>query len=265
VILRLKDFDDYEDAALMKQKIAACLAVITSDVDGTSPALGSTSTEQPEVDSLEPGMILNVPPGRSVTTVQPPAISEHEAYSKTVLRAFAAGLGIGYEDVTGNYENLPFSAARMSRLRCWARVDDWRWRMLIPQFCDPVWRWAMQIAGIMGLEEQLLATWTPPPMPMIEPDKEGLAVARNVRAGITTMPEAIRERGYDPEELLQEYAEWNRKLDALGIILDSDPRRTTQQGGPREAQKATGPTPESAAADDDADRLIASSENGGRR
>jgi capsid protein len=34
VLLRFKDFDEYEDATLMKQKIAACLAVFTSDVDG---------------------------------------------------------------------------------------------------------------------------------------------------------------------------------------------------------------------------------------
>jgi capsid protein len=68
------------------------------------------------------------------------------------LRAIATGLGLTYEDLTGDYTNMPFSAARMSRLRHWARVvDDWRWRLLIPQFCDPVWDWAMEAAVIMGL------------------------------------------------------------------------------------------------------------------
>jgi lambda family phage portal protein len=246
VLLRMKDFDEYEDAALMKQKIAACLAVLTSDVDGTSPGLGALDPTNPEVDSLEPGMILNVPPGRAVTVVDPPAVNEHATYSQTVLRGIAAGLGVTYEDMTGDFQQLPFSAARMSRLRHWARVHDWRWQMLIPQFCNPAWAWAMQAAVIMGLPSAPEAAWTAQPMPMIEPDKEGLAYQRNIRSLIMTQSEAIKERGYDPDTFFAEMAEDNKKIDTLGLILDSDARNTTQQGGPRVTQAAKVPPPASA-------------------
>lgn len=240
VILRLKDFDEYEDAALMKQKIAACLAVITSDLDGTSPTLGGASTDKPEVDYLEPGMIVNAAAGRSVNVVQPPSVAEHSAYTTTVLRAIATGLGVAYEDLTGDYTNLPFSAARMSRLRHWARVHDWRWNMLIPQFCGPAWEWAMQAAAIVGLPETPAVEWTAPAMPMIEPDKEGLAYSRNIRAGITTLSETLRELGYDPETILTEMSKDWELVDRLGLILDSDPRKTTQAGLPREPSKGPG-------------------------
>src|SRR6185295_18223605 len=53
VLLRFKDFDDFEDATLMKQKIAACLAVITSDVDGSAIPLG-VGDPASQIDSLEP-------------------------------------------------------------------------------------------------------------------------------------------------------------------------------------------------------------------
>jgi hypothetical protein len=36
----------------------------------------------------------------------------------------------------------------------------------------------------------------------------------------------------------------NKKLDALGIILDSDPRKTTQAGLPRETAKAAPQEPQ---------------------
>ncbi len=62
------------------------------------------------------------------------------------------------------------------------------------------------------------------------PSQEGLAVQRNVRSGIQSLPEAIRERGYDPDELLAEIADFNKKLDALGIVLDTDPRKMSQAG-----------------------------------
>ncbi len=231
VLLRFKDFDEFEDATLMKQKIAACLAVITSDVDGTAPPLGTADpTTSPELDSLEPGAILNVAAGRSVTVVDPPAVRDYADYTQTQLRAIATGLGVAYEDLTGNYTDLPFSAARMSRIRHWARVEDWRWRLLVPQLCDPVYAWFAEVAAIFGVAGGSTAEWTAPPAPMIDPVNEGLAYARNIRAGIQSLSEALRERGYDPEVVLQEIAADNALLDTLGIVSDSDPRKTTQAG-----------------------------------
>jgi lambda family phage portal protein len=253
VLLRMKDFDEYDDATLMKQKIAACLAVIMTDIDGSAPALGTKdTTATPELDSLEPGMILRGPPGQSIGVIQPPSVNEYDAYSKAQLRAIATGLGVTFEDLTGDYVGLPFSAARMSRLRHWARVHGWRWKMLIPQFCDPVWGWAMEAAAIVspGLTERPIAEWTAPPMPMIEPDKEGLAYARNIRAGITSLSESHRELGYDPDVLLAEIASDNEKLDALGLILDSDARMTTQAGQPRDVAKQPSDAPPSTVEDD---------------
>ncbi len=246
VLLRFKDFDEFEDATLMKQKIAACLAVITSDVDGTAPPLGTADdTPTPGIDSLEPGMIMNVPPGRSITVVDPPAVREYSDYTKTQLRGIATGLGVTYEDTTGDYQDLNFSSARMSRLRRWARVDDDRWRLLIPQFCDPTWGWVMEAAAVMGLVPAgpIAAEWTTPPMPMIEPDKEGLAYQRNIRSGIMTLSEAIRERGYDPKALLEEMATDNATLDRLKLILDSDPRKMTQAGQQQQWNDTTQPNP----------------------
>jgi hypothetical protein len=159
----------------------------------------------------------------------------------TVLSAEAEGIGpvvtlstttqtVITEGLCSHNTGLPFSAARMSRLRHWARVDDWRWRLIIPQFCEPSWRWAMEAAAIMGLDESPAAEWTAPPMPMLEPDKEGLAYQRNIRTGIQTLSEAIRERGYEPDELFAEMASDNKKLDAFGLVLDSDPRKMNQAG-----------------------------------
>jgi capsid protein len=123
-----------------------------------------------------------------------------------------------------------FSSARMARIEHYDNVYDWRWQLLVPQFCDPVWAWAMEAAAIMGLEEAPRAQWTAPPMPMIEPDKEGLAYQRNIRIGAITWPEMVRERGYDPDSVLAEIAAYNAKFDALEIVLDCDPRKITAQG-----------------------------------
>lgn len=239
VLMKFKDFDEYEDATLVKQKVAACLAVITTTPDGAMTSLGTADTEQtPEWDHIEPGSIINATPGQEISVVQPPSVTDYGPYSTVTLRAIATGLGVSYEDLTGDYSQVNFSSARMSRIRHWTRVEGWRWRMLIPQFCIPVWRWAMEVAQVAGVADavDLEADWSAPPLPMVDPDKEGLAYMRLVRAGLMSRQEAVRERGYDPRAVLEEIAQDNRDADRLKIILDSDPRNTTQAGNPRQTQ-----------------------------
>lgn len=259
VIVKLKDHDELEDATLLRQKIAACLAAVVTDVNGDATALGAAATDSngKAVDMLEPGMILNAPAGREITFSNPPNVSD-TGYSARVLRGIAAGLGTTYEDMTGDYSGYNFSTARMSRISFYGNVNEWRWDMLVPQFCDGAWRWAMDAAVMMGLLSAApRATHTAPPMPMLEPDKEGLAYQRLVRAGILTPDEMVREQGKDPETHWQEYADNLKRLDALGIILDSDARKTTQSGLAREAAKPA------SGSEDDGDKKDGDAKEGG--
>lgn len=230
-ILSLKDLDEYEDAELMKQKVAALFVGAITDLDGAGTSFAEQSDEDPLVEVMEPGMIAKLPPGKSIQFGTPPAVAD-SGFAARNLRRIAAALGVTYEDLTGDYSQVNFSSARMARLAHWSNVHDWRWHMLIPLLCDGVWDWAMEAAQIGGLlpAGYVSAEWTAPPMPMIEPDKEGLAFQRLIRNGLMTLSGALREQGEDPDAHLAEYAADNARLDALGIILDSDPRNTTNQG-----------------------------------
>ena len=166
-----------------------------------------------------------------MTFAQPPTTSDNESFSATQLRRIAATIGVTYEDLTGDYSQVNFSSARMARLAHWANVYIWQWKMLIPQFCGGVWTWVMQMAAErFGWSDVPTAEWSPPPMPMIEPEKEGLAYSRLLRNGIMTLPQVIRERGEDYDTHLAEIKESNDRLDAMGIVLDCDPRKTSGTG-----------------------------------
>jgi lambda family phage portal protein len=224
VDLRLHDLDEYEDATLMKQKIASCLAAFVTDVDGDNSAIGGggTSASGEPLDALEPGMILNLPPGKSVTVANPPPATDFEPFSASVLRGVAAGLGVTYEDLTGDYSKVNYSSARMARNAHRADVEDWRWNMLIPQFCDGAWRWMLETAALAGEDVDVApAEWTPPPLPMLDPGNEAEATAAMVRNGQMTPDEMVREQGFDPETHWQDYARGIRRLRELGITLAS--------------------------------------------
>lgn len=254
-IVRLNDFDDYSDALLMQQKVAACFSAFVQDYDGASTALGEPDSEEPDkLEELQPGHIAYLPPGKSVAFATPPSIGDHAAFTATNLRRIAASIGVTYEDLTGDYSQVNFSSARMARMSHWANVNDWRWNMLIPQFCWGVWRWFADLAVALGTMPGRLdvapgAEWTAPPMPMLEPDKEGLAYQRLVRTGAMTLYEMIRERGSDPEAHLEEIAAGNSKLDELGIWLDADPRRVST-AGQGQMSAAGKPAPELDAGDE---------------
>lgn len=224
-VLKLKDFDDYEDAVLMRQKIAACFAAFVTDIDGSGSTIGGEGGDD-EIDSFEPGTIEYLPPGRDIKFADPPSMTDNDSFSANTLRAIAAALNVTYEDLTGDYSRVNFSSARMARLSHWADVHHWRWNMIVPMFCQRVWDWFC--------EERFGATvpvsWAPPPMPMIEPDREGLAYSRLIRNGVMTHDAVVIERGGDPDTHWDEYAAGLRKLDQRGIVLDSDPRKTSAAG-----------------------------------
>jgi lambda family phage portal protein len=210
------------------------MAAFVTDVDGQGTRLGGEADDDAngqEVDTFEPGMIHNLPVGKDITVASPPQATDYPAFSASQLRAIAAGLGVTYEDLTGDYSQVNYSSARMARLAHERDVFDWQWNMLIPQFCAPAWKWMLQAIVLAGDDVEIEpADWTAPPLPMLDPDKEGAANTKMIRAGMKTHDEMVREQGYQPEQYWKAYAEGLKRLDKYGIVLDSDPRKTAGSG-----------------------------------
>lgn len=241
-IVNLKELDEYEDAELVKQKIAACFAGFVTDTDGLPMSEDGASSG---LEELNPGSISYLPVGKEIQFATPPAVTSSDFPIRN-LRKIAAGLGVSYEDLTGDYSQSNFSSARMARLAHWGNVWQWQFNMMIPQFCQPVWDWAMSAAWLAGLIPEVSSSeWSAPPMPMIEPDKEGLAAQRLVRTGMITPSEMVRQQGSDPEAHWREYAADLATLDALKIKLDSDVRAVSQAGLTQERVGIGGGAPQS--------------------
>lgn len=230
-IAPLKDFDEYEDAALMKQKVSACFVGVVTDADGDDTSVGEQDEENDEIEEFQPGTMTYLKPGRSISFGSPPPAGDDQ-FSNRNLRKVGKGFGsLTYEELTNDFSNVNFSSARMGRLSHYSNVRRWQWNMLIPQMCVPIWDWFNEAAVLAGkLRQPSRSRWTPPPMQMIEPDKEGLAYSRLIRNGLMTLDDAIRELGGDPDEQLKQLAADMAKLDALKLKLDCDPRNTSQAG-----------------------------------
>ena len=225
VMVRLKDLGDLLDARLMKEKVAACLAAAVVDLDGTSDQKSTIG------DRIEPGGIVRLGPGQDIRTINPPAAGEIDRVIKTYLLEIAAGIGITYEELTGDYSGGSFTQGRMGWIGFQRRLQSDTWQILTPMLFDRIWTWwAMQAAAVGIATDGMGADWTPPRRELFDPQSETNSTISRVRAGLLPPQEAIRADGYEPGEVLRQIEEWNGLLDAAGIVLDSDPRKVSAAG-----------------------------------
>ncbi len=237
----MKDFADFEDATLTRQKLAnAFVGVVTGEDDGAAiPGIqteeGDIIADREPLDYIEPGTFQYARPGEEVTFSNPPATEGYADYTKVSLRAVAAGLGTPYEALTGDLSNVNFSSGRMGWLEYQRSLATWQWTMFIPQFCGAVGQWMIDALAITGEDVTgVTVRWTPPGREMINPSDEVKASRDAIRAGGKTLSQWARERGEDPDTFLAEAKADFAKLDELGLIFDSDPRRVTAVGNPAE-------------------------------
>lgn len=221
--LRLKDYNDYEDAEVVRQKIAACFAVFIQDADPSIGAGSGTANAQ-TLERVEPGIIEHLPPGKSVAFANPPTTTNHDGFSRRNLQGVAAGYGSTYEALTGDLSNVNFSSGRMGWIEAQRQIEIWQYDMLVPQMLDKSWEWFAEGGKVAMLFESggIRVSWTPPRREMLDPVKETTAMVSQVRAGFKSWSEAIREFGYDPQAVLSELTEDMKSIKAAGLMLDVD-------------------------------------------
>lgn len=218
VILTIKDLNDYEYNERLRLKIANCLVgAITQDTADGDDDLASA------FETMEPGTFHRLRKGEEVTFNTVPTSNGYADYVNKNLHAIAAGSGTTYEAMTGDLSNVNFSSGRMGWLEFQRNVTHWQNDIMIP-FCDAVFEWfveAAQVAGYIPMGAKVSATWTPPRREMIDPYKEGKALAEAVRNKFMTWSEAVQERGDSPEDVFKRLQEEYTMFKNAGLKPES--------------------------------------------
>jgi lambda family phage portal protein len=227
--------DEYEDAQLVRQKIAACFSAFVQST-GEAPL---ARNDTPQHERLEPGIIQYLERGETVSFAAPPGAEGYGEYTKKVLQAIAAGYGITYEAMTGDLANVNFSSGRMGWLEFQRNISDLQFGMVIPQLCLPGFQWFIDSAKLAGKIASTftapVVNWTPARREMIDPLKETQAIKEAILIGIQPWQEAVREQGYSPEQVLQMLKDDQDNFDRLGLKLTSDPRNSSALQGQNQA------------------------------
>lgn len=236
VLISMRDLDEYCEAELVRKKIEACFATFVTQPEASAgPSLGDSETEnQQTVETMEPGMIRYLKPGEGVEFAAPTGHGEgYRDFMRDVQTRIASGIGLTYEQLTGDLSNVNYSSYRAGLLSFRTQMEAFRWLTFIPMFCQPIRRWFVDTAFAAGRisARDYRTQWSPPSYGSVDPQKDARAILTRIRSGLITLPQAISEEGYDPEEQFEEIQKSNKALDAAGIVLDCDPRKRTSAGG----------------------------------
>lgn len=245
VALTIRDLGDLAEATVVKKKIEACLAMVLTNAEGAPMGgLGSagldgakddagavvTDSSGAAVERLRPGMIVSAPPGWDAKFNQPTSSGDLVPHMAERLHAVAAGIGVTYAQLTGDMSGASYSSMREGRLEFNRLIDSWQDDLMIHQTGRPAWRRVMDAAVANGdIERRPRAKFTRPERPWVDPSKDMAAALDGARAGVGSMQDIMERRGLDPDDVLSENAEWQRKAREAKLQFSVD--FTLKEGG----------------------------------
>lgn len=114
---RLKNSEEYNEAEVERNYVAACMAAFVHTDDPDSAMTGQGIVEDSNgkrLKDIQPSMIHYVPNADDVTFSNPTgAPASFQPFMEEQDRKFAIGAGTPYEMLTGNWGNLAYNAARI--------------------------------------------------------------------------------------------------------------------------------------------------------
>lgn len=261
-LLRLNMLAGYEESELVASRVASSkMGFFERTEEGAlDPAndIGPIGTGQKDssgnfIDEATPGSFDILPDGYKVSTFDPQHPSTaYGDFVKSCLRGIAAGLGVSYNSLAGDLENVNYNSLRKGAIddnAVWMLLQDW----MIESFIEPVyldWLRLSLLANALTVngsplktlreEKYQAVTWQPRRWEWVDPLKAMNANEKAIAHKVRSPQSVIREMGGDPDQVLDECARWQEMLDERGLVVEvvalSPPAPAVEEDEPPEDQ-----------------------------
>lgn len=228
VIPTVRDLQVYEDAEQARKNLETRMGAIgewdESVLDGVKAPQSEDGSAGPatlDLGELAGGGIVGLPPGmRNPTFIQPTAAPGYVEYVKHKQKIIAAGVGVPYEFVTGDMSEVNFSSSRVRTNQYRRDVEREQWTLFVPMFCGRIaarWLELMDLTG-MAAPAGVVPDWTTPKWASVNPVQDVAADLSEIKGGLCSISEKIRQRGYDPELVFSELKSDLQRLNTDGTL-----------------------------------------------
>lgn len=240
ILTKLYEIDQYDDAEVVRKK---CAAMWQPFFVNKTPGAKPTSFNASSIE-LEPGIGVKMPQGWEVQFSEPADVgANYETFMKVQFRMVAKGLGITYEQLSGDLAGVTFSSIRAGLIEFRRLIEMIRMRTLVGQFTRPIvlkWMTTGVLAGAFKTitPSEYFAkprrfqriSFIPQAFDYVQPVVDRQAIQMDIRNGLTTREEQAKLRGKDIERIDRANMQRNAIMDDYGLVYDCDPRKTTKQG-----------------------------------
>lgn len=219
-MFRLKQLAAYEESEVVAARAAAAKMGFlkqTAMTPGTYP--GQQDVDGSRFMETEPGVVEILPMGMEFQSYDPThPTTGYGDFMKSSLRGISAGLGVSYNSLANDLENVNYSSIRaglMEEREEWKRIQSW----LIESFIQPVFeewlRMALAAGAITDGNLTLPASkfdkfnspeFKPRRWDWVDPLKDLQADVLAVEKGFKSRREIISEGGGDIEDVFKDIA-----------------------------------------------------------
>jgi lambda family phage portal protein len=230
IMMPAKMLDGYVEAEVVAARIgSAKMGFLQSKTAADSePPISDGTNPRAKIEmEASPGSFEELPPGYEFKEWNP----EHPStafpnFIKAMQRWIAAGLGVGYNGLSGDLEGVNYSSIRADML---IERDEWRslQALWIPQILENIyaeWIGFAQLSGQLVLDNRpdeafLDVQHIPRGWQWVDPLKDVNASIAEIDNGLNSRARVCAEQGTDFEEIAQELLEEQEIIDELGLIL----------------------------------------------
>lgn len=215
--ITLLELAEYEDAEVVRKKVASAFAAFITSGEGAPDPKKRTNSR------IEPGTVQYLGAGDKIEFANPPHVEGYEAYVSVNIHRICMAYGVSYESM-GDLAQVNYSSGRMGHVEAGRGYVKIQTRTLIPKLCNGVFEWFREGMQLTGAKSAVTVSWTPPRRELVDPQKEYEAIVVALRAGLTSWQEVCREYGWNIQDLINELKIDKKMWDELGLEPSCDPR-----------------------------------------
>ena len=228
IIPSVRDLQVYEDAEQARKNLETRMSIMgewdESLLDGVVLPEKMPTDKGPvtlDLGEIAGGGIFGLPPGmKNPTFIQPNAAPGYVEYVKQRQKNIAAGMGVPYEFMTGDMSEVNFSSSRVRTNQYRRDVERDQWTLFIPMFCGRVSSRWLTLQDLVGprATDGVYPDWTTPKWASVNPVQDVAADLSEIKGGLSSISEKIRQRGYDPELVFTELKADLERLNKDGTL-----------------------------------------------
>lgn len=236
-IIGLTNIGGYQEAAIIAARIGASkMGFYTQSIDSVDGVggLGFDAGDGGDlIDSVEPGMMQELPPGYGFQSFDPDyPHANYDAFIKASLRGVASGMGVSYHSLANDLEGVNFSSIRSGTLEereWWMTLQNWFANAFLYDIFEDWLQFALlkgviktsngEVLSAAKYKEYLKFLWQGRRWQWVDPLKDIKAHEAAVNLGIKSRRDVCDEQGVDFDDVLEQLHQEHELMKGLGLAI----------------------------------------------